>query len=454
MNNKHKEEQLFEALKKLPPEISEAKVQKIIQGLPLLPVPKTHWIHQLNLNSIIMSSSIITLIVGATLILTNADRSEEMATYIAPLEEIIPEVVEETKNVEAIVNVTEVEPKISEEEVIKKQLPITPLPQQDVPSPLATNYDLPELLPMPKVVQSQPIDTFISTENITEEEQEWSSINLNLDRCKGTPKISDTGIKLLKINLLNKLKGDQIIVSKKNKMVITFNKNGVLVNNQLLANHLQNKYLDFLQKNNITPCDNRLVITTSEYIAVGNHTKEGFKGHIDGRVNLEELELYQGYGTTLFPQKEERQIESFHSLKIGGLAVVYLSNTPSKTAKLKVTGMPIKDVTTKVVDGVLIIDTKGQHSGEKINIEIGATNLKSIEVGGSAELRSEDQLESEQMSIFVVDTGSAWLDVDINDLKINLLGGDLFIKGEAKKQEVSVGKDYERGTLENNLFNQ
>ncbi|MEM6698554.1 MAG: DUF2807 domain-containing protein, partial [Bacteroidota bacterium] len=230
----------------------------------------------------------------------------------------------------------------------------------------------------------------------------------------------------------------------------------------------------------ITPCKNRLVITTPEYIAVGNHTVGGFKGHVDGRVSLEELKLYQSNNSglwnkeakenktynddfgdeldfdlgqnddSLFPQKEERAIEDFHSLKVEGLAVVYLSNNPSPTAKLKVSGMPIKDVTTEVVDGVLMIATRGEHSGEKISIEIGAANLRSIEVGGAAELRSEEQLVSEQMSIFVADTGAAWLDVDVEKLTIWMKGGDLFIKGKANSKNtiLKFGENHESGTLD------
>ncbi|MEM6700571.1 MAG: hypothetical protein AAF599_19355, partial [Bacteroidota bacterium] len=253
MNNKYKEEQLFEALKKLPPEISEAKVHAIIQTLPLLPIPKTHWIHQINLNSIIMSSTVITFIVGTTLLLTNIDRPETLVNNTQPMEEstLTPVIEEEiVKEVEK----KEVEGKAPENTVLREPISTPQLPQQSISSTPTTIYDLPELLPLPKTSLSEIVDTSESTTNVTKKEPEWTPINLRLKRCKRTPNISDSGIKLLKIRLLNKLKKDEVIASKKDKMIISFNKNGILVNNQLLAANLQNKYLDFLRNYDITPC--------------------------------------------------------------------------------------------------------------------------------------------------------------------------------------------------------
>jgi len=453
MNKKHKDEELFKKLRELPPEISEAKVHAIIKGLPLLPIPKTHWIHQINLNSIIMSTTVITFIVGTTLLLTNVDKQAVIVenSEPTPAEVVVPTALEEEKEISEIEESITFENKPSKVSSLpKRSTPsLTPLSKQNIPT-----LPSPKIKDLPKLNFQTPTIEDISIEEAPiEENMSFMPLDLNLDPCKNRVKISDVEVDFLKISLLSKLKRDQLIASKKDKMIIAFNKNGVLVNNQLIPNSLQNKYSDFLNKYNITPCGNRIVITTDEYIAVGNQTAEGFKGTISGRVDLGELDIYQGYGSPLFPQKGERKIGNFHSLKIKGLAVVYLSNKPSETAKLKVTGMPMNDVITKVVDGVLMIDTKGQHNGEKISIEIGATNLKSIEVGGSAELRSEEQLKSEEMSLFLTDTGSAWLDVDIKTLKINMLGGDLFIKGHAKKQDISFDKDYERGTLRNNLIN-
>ncbi|MEM8527401.1 MAG: hypothetical protein AAGG68_22360 [Bacteroidota bacterium] len=387
MNKEYKDKQLFETLKNLPPEISEAKVQSIIQTLPLLPIPKTHWISQISLNSIIMSSTVITLIVGTTLMLTHGNHAEKITSNGIPIERTIPTIAEEETN-EKLVETAILETDKSEEITLEKQFAIMPLPEQEIPLLADNYYDLPELLSLSDVTQVQLMDTFESMTNAPSKESSWLSIDLNLERCKSIPNVSDKNIKLLKVSLLNKLKKDEIIASKKGKMMLTFNKNGILINNQPLENQLQKKYLDFLKNYNIEPCANRVVITTPDYIAIGNRTKEGLKGHIQGRASIDDIDFFESYGTKLFPQKEEREIGSFHSLVVNGSVKVHWSKQPSSVVKLKLSGIPDHKVLTELVSGVLAISVleEGLYEDAEVVVEIGAKKLKYIDVGEEAEL--------------------------------------------------------------------
>lgn len=89
-------------------------------------------------------------------------------------------------------------------------------------------------------------------------------------------------------SLLQKLKKDNLITDK--KMVrLTFSGARIKVNGQLIPNRLQKTYQEFLLKYKIEPCPIRLIEITKEYVAVGDVLPDGFKGRIDGRVNIDEL---------------------------------------------------------------------------------------------------------------------------------------------------------------------
>lgn len=93
---------------------------------------------------------------------------------------------------------------------------------------------------------------------------------------------------VFKQSLIQKLKSDKLITNK-NMIRLTFSGEQIKVNNQLVPSSLQSKYQSILKKHNIKPCAIRMVEITKEYIAVGDVSSDGFKGRIDGRVDIDEL---------------------------------------------------------------------------------------------------------------------------------------------------------------------
>jgi uncharacterized protein with FMN-binding domain len=146
--------------------------------------------------------------------------------------------------------------------------------------------------------------------------------------------------------------------------------------------------------------------------------------------------------------KEKRAIGEFHTLKVSGLAVVHLSQVESQQAQVEVSGMPIADLITELKDGVLTVTTQGQHSGESINVQVSSSKLKKIEVSGAAQLYTREAIKGDKLSITVMKSAAADLEVDVNLLAVRMEdNADLSLRGKTEEQYiVSAGS---RGSLDN-----
>jgi hypothetical protein len=149
-------------------------------------------------------------------------------------------------------------------------------------------------------------------------------------------------------------------------------------------------------------------------------------------------------------KEEERSIPEFHSLHVSGLAVVYLSQGETGKARLAVSGMPIEDVLTTVEGGVLTVTTRGQHNGESIKVYVSSPSLQSISVDGAGQLYSENTLRATRLEVSLLGNGAAKLHVDVQDLKVNMNGGDLDLTGKTRKYQVFNLENSSHGRLSNN----
>ncbi|MBK7872565.1 MAG: sigma-70 family RNA polymerase sigma factor [Saprospiraceae bacterium] len=449
MEQMHPDEQLFEYLRRLPTDLSKEKVLGIIQKLPTLPPLKSNWlqnIHQINLNTIIMSSTSIAILIGALVFFTPKEitrtiaslpeeGTEENTSEIIPEEKTLPETALLTAIDGAVYNVkTEITRASVNKNVTSSASKIS---VQDIPQ---------KLVMLPQSLAAKPL--FIK--NIIPNQKINTSSAFDDNDC-AIPVHFEGDIKQFKRKLTKYLENDDLISSNIRKVRLSFAEDEVVVNQSLIPAQLQQKYIQYLYKHNIYACPTRIVEMTTDYIAVGDVTKDGFKGRTHGSLDLNVLNKIntkelQAKGK----QVEERPIGAFQALKVSGLAVVHLSKGATKSARVEVSGMPIEDLVTEEKDGVLTITTRGQYSGETINVFISTPSLKSIEVGGAGELYSKETIKADKLEISVVDVGAAWLNVEVSDVTINLKGGDLTISGTADRQHVrSIGRDASRGTLDN-----
>ena len=124
------------------------------------------------------------------------------------------------------------------------------------------------------------------------------------------------------------------------------------------------------------------------------------------------LALIQTACSVFASQTEFREVGKFTALEISGLAEVIITQATKQKLEVKVSGMPITDVVTKVENGTLIITTKGFHRGESVQVYVHYKQLNSISTSGSAELTGTNTLNTQQM---IVTTNGAG---DIKDLAI------------------------------------
>lgn len=451
------ESELFELARNIPTEISAEKVVDLITNIPYIPLsPVQELLTQINLNTVVLGSASIASIIGGVVLIStpvNQDQLSGLSTTIdipevtnitqkaeqeVTQEEILPYEVDEMPNPEVVLMSLGSQAASEKEEL--NELPQAQEPRMETMS-LLPKLDLP----------SMAKDLFSKKTNLP---KAFPSLTSNLPEgqcndCK-TEVENPNG---LKAKLLYHLSNDKLIKSKKEINRLSFAYNEVLINRRWIPSDLQQKYLNILKRHDIQPGSNKLIELAPKYIAVGYVTKrEGFKGNISGSIDLSYLEKIRPQELRplgKYPEQNQvRPISPFHTLQISGLAVVYLSEGPTTNAKVSVSGMPIEDLITKEDNGVLTITTDGNYSGEKIRVEISATNLKKIVVAGTAELRTETVIKAEDLEIVTADVGAAWMEVDVKDLSIFMMGGDLSISGYAMSKEVDWSdEDAQRGTL-------
>lgn len=167
-------------------------------------------------------------------------------------------------------------------------------------------------------------------------------------------------------------------------------------------------------------------------------------------------------------QTESREVEPFSALRISGLTEVIITQGDQHKLVVKVSGIPITDVITKVKNGTLVITTQGFHRGESVLVFVNYHQLNSISTSGSAELTGTNILNTHKMmittdgagdiknlaikadtlTVSINGSGNANLDVEVKNLDIEMNGaGNLNIQGIANQQNIRSNSS--RGTLSN-----
>ena len=394
---------------------------------------QTQWMNQINLNHILMSTislaSIITIIAFVFLPGQPVKNAKDIRTNTAKPEQPIAKVedIPQKQAQEAKITLFQAD---QQAELSKHPVALHPIPSLNISS----------LKNTPSLIAASRVNPAL-----LQESQGLSTDCINKVKVLGN-------IKELKQHLLQNLIKDKLLKNRKEKMHMTFLNDQVQVNHQTLSKEAIHKYLALISQYNIKPCADRLIAITTDYIAIGDIKGDGFHGRVNGSVDFNDLNAIKLKGKTKLKsspyQVEERPIQPFHTLQISGLAVVYLSKGETKTAKIEVSGMPIKDLIIEEKDGILSITTQGEYHDEAIKISLSTPTLKGIEVKGAAELYSKDTITADDLGVIVSESGAAWLDINTNAVHIMMNGGDLEVSGVTGKQNVLNDRDSGKGTLD------
>lgn len=461
------EEGLFEKARLVPTELSEARVTKMVAGLPLLPPPSPPWWSVFSLNTLIIMSTATLLIIATSWFLgsrptATGERVDFQIDTIAQL---------------------------SHAEEVQTELVLTPIDQPKLPAPVREK----EVAIIPLPVRN-PV--YLAADLATKLPEDFHRIPppattiTVLDEPCSTPRnrLSDPQMRSLRRKLPRLLVELNVVTSIRQDVEIGFLGGRPGVNGRLQERVTERRLLALLASYGIQACDARMIRITDQYIAIGDILNNRFNGQMKGTADLEQLDTprYQitdtrsssinnqevksppsevtTYGpypvipSTNWPRigkrqlaKEEVYIGSFDELEISGLAVVYLRAGNSEHAKVGVAGMPREDLILRKEGDKLIVTTRGQHSGENIYVELSTNQLKSVLVSGAGELFSLDPIRSNRLRITVAQVGAAQLEVMADDLEINMNGGDLSISGSARSRRINGGSGGNRGTLRDRM---
>ncbi|MEL7121973.1 MAG: sigma-70 family RNA polymerase sigma factor [Bacteroidota bacterium] len=506
-------DQLFDHLRQVPPEISEQQIQNFINGIPTLPPASSPgWLSKINGFS--MNSILITTIT-TNIIFFSA--SEKNITQSVPQISALPISIEDIQE-----DTEEKEDKTSELAVLEPVKVIQPATEKpktesflfeeinDFPEPLETELPAVEDTWKEETFKTEQMEmiststaaktdfspqTLYAHEFYNKKKVDEAAFNASLKKYinKGRKNKKNKGdkdntpiplfeedfiancdapvkvegdVKGLRNRLLSQLRADQLIEENPEVVRISFEGKQLIVNRKLIPKNLQRKYSKMLSSYNIWPCDIRMVEITDDYIAIGDLTNEGFKGRVNGSINLDRInntpksllrraskgKVNSGVGQMkLIDSKlkeEKRPISDFNSIQISGLAVVYLEQGETDGIKIEASGIPIEQITTEVNLGILYVSTIGDHNGEKIKITVSTPSIREIKVGGAAELYIQDPINVQDLEVSVLDVGAAWINVNAQKILMKMQGGDLSISGTATSKESEwIGNDAHRGTL-------
>lgn len=146
-------------------------------------------------------------------------------------------------------------------------------------------------------------------------------------------------------------------------------------------------------------------------------------------------------------ETETRAVGPFTGIKTDGLVQVYLQEGDQERFRLEVKGIGLKDVISKVRNGVLTIKTEGNYNGEAIKVYVTYRQLNDLSVGGASKLFGQSTIKSRTLQVTTRDAGDAFLTVDVDSLLISMGGaGNLTISGKAKSEKITT-KGPINGTL-------
>jgi hypothetical protein len=147
-------------------------------------------------------------------------------------------------------------------------------------------------------------------------------------------------------------------------------------------------------------------------------------------------------GISVFSAKaqQNRTVGDFTGIKAGDSFRIVLNQSDANTVKVDAPDNIQPQVKTEVKDGILIISSEGNIKTDKeIVISIGVKTLSSIEVSGAADLKSENQLVCDKLSIESSGAGEIHLDIKAAEIKADVSGaGDVTLKGTAQMVNATV----------------
>jgi hypothetical protein len=138
--------------------------------------------------------------------------------------------------------------------------------------------------------------------------------------------------------------------------------------------------------------------------------------------------------------QQTRSVGDFNGIKAGDAFTIVISQSDENTVKVDAPDNIQSQIKTEVKDGVLTISGEGNIKADKpIIITIGIKSLTSLDVSGSADVKTENQLTCDKLTIESNGAGDVHLDIKANEIKTQISGaGDITLKGTSQQLDATV----------------
>lgn len=132
--------------------------------------------------------------------------------------------------------------------------------------------------------------------------------------------------------------------------------------------------------------------------------------------------------------QQQREVGDFTGIRAGDALKIIISQSDLSTVKVDAPVDIQSAVKTEVKDGILSISTEGNIKDEQnITVLITVKSLNSLENSGVADIKSENKLICENLTIISQGVGNINLDLDAKEIKSIISGaGHITLKGTAQ----------------------
>lgn len=280
------------------PALNKEILLSTIKQQSALSLIKPYWFLNLQLNPLLMSSIVAPIIVGSMILfMPNNDQKTDTPIVASKVPIITVDTFSQPQNlsqtsIQRFQNdsnqmtanpatddaIAAIEPLMIDTlfDPIKTQGAKTDFSIFEIPEVNSLESNIRPLLPPPSEIDSQSSSIF-------------DPPAISKSTCQRPLRFTGQ-VRSLKRDLLNNLKKDKLISSRKHGMLLSFDKDEkIQVNQQLIPEALQGKYKALLGGYGILPCPIRIVEITRQYIAVGDLVPDGFEGHTSGTVEFDKI---------------------------------------------------------------------------------------------------------------------------------------------------------------------
>ncbi|MDQ3046521.1 MAG: DUF2807 domain-containing protein [Bacteroidota bacterium] len=150
--------------------------------------------------------------------------------------------------------------------------------------------------------------------------------------------------------------------------------------------------------------------------------------------------------------QQERPVGDFTGIKAGDAVTIILTQGETPSLKVDAPESVQSQIKTEVKEGILHISTVGNFRSEKDPvIYVTVKKLNSLDVSGAAEVKTDNQILSDKLSLDLSGAGDVVMDVKAIEISSKVSGaGDMTLKGstELLSAEVSGAGNLKASNLE------